>query len=94
MVDLWKQGLKQMGKLEERAGLILSIVTTVLFCGAAFGVAQTQISHNREAIKTYEEDHDILLGVQADVKWIRDRLARDERLGLSGKFYQPPGEKK
>ena len=75
-----------MGSFEERAGLILSIITSILFAGAAFGVAQTQINHNREAIKTYEEDHDRLIAIEQDVRWIRNRMARDERLGLSPRF--------
>lgn len=63
----------------ENAGLIFSIITSILFFGAAFGVAQTQISHNREAIKTYEEDHDRLIAIEQDVRWIRNRLVGDER---------------
>ena len=66
-----------MGKLEERAGLIFSIVTSLIFIGAAFGVAQTQISHNKEAIRTYEEDHDRLIAIENDVRWIRNPLAKE-----------------
>ena len=66
-----------MGKLEERAGLIFSIVTSLIFIGAAFGVAQTQISHNKEAIRTYEEDHDRLIAIENDVRWIRNQLAKE-----------------
>ena len=77
MADYRKQGL--MGQLEERAGLILSIVTSILFCGAAFGVAQTQINHNRESIKTYEEDHDRLIAIERDVRYIRAALEKMDR---------------
>ena len=65
-----------MGKLEERAGLIFSIVPSLIFIGAAFGVAQTQISHNKEAIRTYEEDHDRLIAIENVVRWIRNQLAK------------------
>ena len=75
--------------VEENAALVFSIITSIVFCSAAFGVAQQQISENKSRIAEWQEDHDLLLGVAADVKWIRDRLARDERLGLSGKFYNP-----
>ena len=80
-----------MGKLEERAGVIFSLITSLLFVGAAFGVAQTQINHNAEAIQTYEEDHDRLIAIEQDVRWIRNRMARDERLGLSPRFGPVPG---
>jgi hypothetical protein len=80
-----------MGHIEERAGIILSIVTSLVFIGAAFGVAQTQINHNRDAIKSYEEDHDRLIAIEQDVRWIRNRMARDERLGLSPRFGPVPG---
>lgn len=60
-----------MGKIEERAGIILSIVTSLIFIGAAFGVAQTQINHNKEAIRAYDEDHDRLITIEQDVRWIR-----------------------
>ena len=66
-----------MGKLEERARLIFSIVTSLIFIGAAFGVAQTQISHNKEAIRTYEEDHDRLIAIENDVRCIRNQLAKE-----------------
>ena len=45
-----------MNRLEEKAGLIFSMITSLLFCGAAFGVAQTQINHNKEALRQVEED--------------------------------------
>tara|TARA_Y100000593_G_scaffold94821_1_gene196401 strand:- start:218 stop:484 length:267 start_codon:yes stop_codon:yes gene_type:complete len=75
-----------MGKIEDRAGVIFSIITTLVFCGAAFGVAQSQINHNRSAIEEYKQDHDILLNVQADVRWMRSRMARDDRLGVGVRF--------
>jgi hypothetical protein len=68
-----------MGALEQRAGVIFSLITSLLFCGAAFGVAQTQIKHNREAIKTYEEDHDRLIAIENNIKWIRSTLEKMER---------------
>ena len=80
-----------MGKFEERAGFLLALITSILFCGAAFGVAQTQINHNKQAINTYAADHDILLQVQSDVRWMRARMARDDRLGLSPRFGPVPG---
>ena len=75
-----------MGKFEERAGIIFTLITSLLFVGAAFGVAQTQISHNKEAILSYEEDHDRIIAIEQDVRWMRNRMARDERLGLSPRF--------
>ena len=60
----------------ENAGLIFSIITSIVFCSAAFGVAQNQISHNKEAISEWKEDHDILVGVQSDVRWIRATIER------------------
>ena len=68
-----------MNKLEERAGIIFSIVTSILFCGAAFGVAQTQIKHNRAAIEAYEEDHDRLIAIENNIKWIRAAIEKMER---------------
>tara|TARA_R100000655_G_scaffold68985_2_gene107222 strand:- start:707 stop:919 length:213 start_codon:yes stop_codon:yes gene_type:complete len=68
-----------MGAIEQRAGVIFSLITSLLFCGAAFGVAQTQIKHNREAIKTYEEDHDRLIAIENNIKWIRSTLEKMER---------------
>ena len=68
-----------MSKLEERAGIIFSIVTSILFCGAAFGVAQTQIKHNRAAIEAYEEDHDRLIAIENNIKWIRAAIEKMER---------------
>ena len=68
-----------MGAFEQRAGVIFSLITSLLFCGAAFGVAQTQIKHNREAIKTYEEDHDRLIAIENNIKWIRSTLEKMER---------------
>lgn len=68
-----------MGKLEERAGIIFSVVTSILFCGAAFGVAQTQIKHNRAAIEAYEEDHDRLIAIENNIKWIRAAIEKMER---------------
>ena len=64
----------------ENAGLIFSIITSIVFCSAAFGVAQNQINHNKEAINEWKEDHDILVGVQNDVQWIRAAIQRmDEK---------------
>ena len=68
-----------MGKLEERAGIIFSIVTSILFCGAAFGVAQTQIKHNKAAIEAYEEDHDRLIAIENNIKWIQAAIEKMER---------------
>jgi len=65
---------------EARAGLLFTAITSVLFCGAAFGVAQTQITHNKQAIATYAEDHDILLQLRADISWIRSRMAAEDRI--------------
>ena len=67
-----------MGRIEERAGLIFSIITSLIFIGAAFGVAQTQINHNKEAIRTYEEDHDRLITIEQDVRWIRQTIQQME----------------
>ena len=67
-----------MSKLEERAGIILSIITNLIFIGAAFGVAQTQINHNKDAIRTYEEDHDRLITIEQDVRWIRQAIKKME----------------
>jgi Pyruvate/2-oxoacid:ferredoxin oxidoreductase gamma subunit len=67
-----------MGRIEERAGLIFSIITSLIFIGAAFGVAQTQINHNKEAIRTYEEDHDRLITIEQDVRWIRQAIKQME----------------
>jgi hypothetical protein len=67
-----------MGKIEERAGIILSIITSLLFVGAAFGVAQTQINHNKEAIRVYDEDHDRLITIEQDVHWIRQAIKKME----------------
>ena len=80
-----------MRALEERAGLLFSIITTLVFCAASFGVAQSQISHNAEAIDKWENDRDILLRLEADVSWIRARMARDDRLGLGPRFGPQPG---
>jgi len=64
----------------DNAGLIFSIITCIVFCSAAFGVAQNQISHNRDSIDELQDDHDILIGVQADVRWIRATIKRmDEK---------------
>tara|TARA_R110000824_G_scaffold310382_1_gene497683 strand:+ start:59 stop:274 length:216 start_codon:yes stop_codon:yes gene_type:complete len=64
----------------ENAGLIFSIITCIVFCSAAFGVAQNQINHNREAINEFQDDHDILIEVQSDVRWIRSTIKRmDEK---------------
>jgi len=64
----------------DNAGLIFSIITCIVFCSAAFGVAQNQISHNRDSIDELQDDHDILIGVQADVRWIRSTIKRmDEK---------------
>jgi len=60
----------------ENAGLIFSIITSIVFCSAAFGVAQNQINHNKEAINEWKEDHDILVNVQNDVRWIRAAIQR------------------
>ena len=68
-----------MRKIEERAGIIFSIVTSILFCGAAFGVAQTQIKHNRDAIEAYGEDHDRLIAIENNIKWIRAAIEKMER---------------
>ena len=65
---------------EARAGLMFTLITSVLFCGAAFGVAQTQITHNKQAIATYAEDHDILLQLRADISWMRTRMAAEDRI--------------
>lgn len=64
----------------DNAGLIFSIITCIVFCSAAFGVAQNQINHNREAINEFQDDHDILIEVQSDVRWIRATIKRmDEK---------------
>ena len=60
----------------ENAGLIFSIITCIAFCSAAFGVAQNQISHNKDSIGELQDDHDILIEVQADVRWIRATIKR------------------
>ena len=75
--------------VEENAALVFSIITSIVFCSAAFGVAQQQISENKSRSVEWQEDHDLLLGVAADVKWIRARLARDERVRLSSQFHKP-----
>ena len=80
-----------MGQIEERAGLILSIITSILFCGAAFGIAQSQITHNTDTIKELEADRRVIWEVKKDVEWIRSRMSRDERLGLSPRFGPVPG---
>ena len=67
-----------MRAIEERAGLLFSIITTLIFCAASFGVAQSQINHNAEAIDKWESDRDILLRLEQDVSWIRAKLARDD----------------
>ena len=67
----------------ENIGLGLSIITAIVFVSAAFGIAQSQISNNANDIQELEEasatDHDILLEVRANVKWIREHIATEDK---------------
>lgn len=62
-------------------GVGISIATAVVFCSMAFGVAQTQISHNSAAISDIDarnrKDHDILLQIERDVRWIRSQFDKE-----------------
>lgn len=67
--------------LDGHVGIGISIVTVVVFCSMAFGVAQTQISHNSDAISDVDDrnrkDHDILLQIERDVKWLRSKFDKE-----------------
>ena len=72
-----------MSKIEERAGVIFSVITTLIFVGAAFGVAQQQINANSKTIEEVEQNQAAMLPVvletRKDVEFIREHIKRIER---------------
>lgn len=67
--------------LGEHAGIFFSIVFAMLSVALAFGAAQQRINANHRDIQQVEaiqrKDHDILLSIERDVRWIRTQLADD-----------------
>ena len=69
--------------LGEHAGVLFSIVFAMLCVALAFGAAQQRIDANSKDIQAIEErhrdDHDILVTIERDVRWIRDQLKAPDK---------------
>ena len=67
--------------LGEHAGGFFSILFAMLSVALAFGAAQQRINANHVDIKAIEvrqqSDHDILITIERDVRWIRGHLTDD-----------------
>ena len=65
----------------EHAGGFFSILFAMLSVALAFGAAQQRINANHADIQAIEvrqqNDHDILITIERDVRWIRERLTDD-----------------
>ena len=64
--------------LTEHAGVLFAVIFAMLSVALAFGAAQQRIDENRKDIHSVEErhrnDHDILVTIERDVRWIRGQL--------------------
>jgi len=67
--------------LGEHAGVFFSIVFAMLAVALAFGAAQQRINANHRDIQQLDNiqraDHDILLAIERDVRWIRSQITHD-----------------
>ena len=80
-------------------GLIAGFVLTILFVlasiSASYGVSQHQLNRHESKLAEVEVkvngNENKLIEIASDVKWIRARMARDDRLGLSPRFGPVPG---
>ena len=69
--------------LGEHVGVIFSLIFAMLSVALAFGAAQQRIDENRRDIHSIEErhrdDHDILVTIERDVRWIREKLKPQDK---------------
>lgn len=67
--------------LGEHAGVFFSVLFAMLAVSLAFGAAQQRINANHADIQEIEakqqNDHDILITIERDVRWIRGYLTDD-----------------
>jgi len=67
--------------LGEHAGVFFSVLFAMLAVSLAFGAAQQRINANYADIQEIEakqqNDHDILITIERDVRWIRGYLTDD-----------------
>ena len=79
----------------ETAGFVLTILFVLASISASYGVAQPQLTRHEAKLAEVENkvngNENFLIEIAADVKWIRARMARDDRLGLSPRFGPVPG---
>ena len=79
----------------ETVGFVVTILFVLASISASYGVAQHQLNRHEAKLAEVEEkvngNENFLIAIAADVKWIRARMARDDRLGLSPRFGPVPG---
>ena len=79
----------------ETAGFVLTILFILASISASYGVSQHQLNRHEAKLAEVEgkvnSNENKLIEIAADVKWIRARMARDDRLGLSPRFGPVPG---
>ena len=79
----------------ETLGFVVTILFVLASISASYGVSQHQINRHEKKLEEVDEkinsNENLLIGVAADVKWIRSRMARDDRLGLGPRFGTVPG---
>ena len=79
----------------ETVGFLVTVLFVLASISASYGVAQHQLNRHEEKLAEVEEkvngNENFLIEIAADVKWIRARMARDDRLGLGSRFGPVPG---
>ena len=56
--------------------LIIGLIIAIGTVGAAYGATQEQIKQLTIRTDSLQKDHDTLVGMATDVKWIKERLSK------------------
>ena len=56
--------------------LIIGLIIAIGTVGAAYGATQEQIKQLTIRTDAYQKDHDLVVGMATDVKWIKERLSK------------------
>ena len=79
----------------ETVGFIVTVMFVLASISASYGVSQHQLNDHEERLKEVDRkvnhNENLLIEVAADVRWMRARMARDDRLGLGSRFGDVPG---
>ncbi len=79
----------------ETAGFVLTILFVLASISASYGVAQHQLNRHESKLAEVEDkvngNENKLIEIASDVKWIRARMARDDRIGLGPRFGEVHG---